>query len=306
MAADAMGLIRLATRKSPLALIQANRVADLLREASPGLEVELLALESGGDKDLTTAISHMGGVGIFAKEIQLAVLEGRADVAVHSAKDLPTDPIEGLVLAAVPERLDPRDALVGATLEELALGARVATGAPRRKALLHALRPDLEFVELRGNMARRLDRVGEDGIACVVVAAAALERLGLSSRIDDYLDPELMVPQVGQGALALEARSDDQHSLALLAHLDQRAWSWALRTERAFLASLGSGCSIPAACYAIASETAISARGFLGELDGSRSFRAMVEGDDPEELGSRLAQQLLDQPGAREIEGLRP
>ena len=300
-----MAAIRLATRRSPLALVQARRVAELISLAQPGASIELIEVESGGDRDLTTPISQLGGVGVFAKEIQSAVLEGRADVAVHSAKDLPTEAIAGLRLAAVRERLDPADLLVGATLDALPLGAKVATGAPRRVALLHAQRPDLECVELRGNMAKRLSQVGRDGVVAVVAAAAALQRLGLEVEAE-RLDPEQFVPQVGQGALALECRDDDAATLGLLAQIDNDLLHRALRAERAFLAALGSGCSVPAGCHAVARDGSVEAQGFLGALDGSRSVRARADGDVPEDVGRALAESMLADPAAKGLEGVRP
>lgn len=301
-----MGRLRLATRRSPLALEQARRVAALLAEAEAGLEVELVELDSRGDRDLASPIAELGGVGVFAKEVQAAVLDGRADVAVHSAKDLPTEAVAGLVVAAVPERLDAADVLVGARLAELPQGARVATGAPRRVALLHALRPDLECVSLRGNMARRLAQVGVDGVVAVVAAAAALERLGVAPEVVDRLDPEAFTPQVGQGALALECRSDDAEVLGRLAAIDREDLHRALLAERAFLATLGSGCSIPAGCYARSRDGSVEASGFLGQLDGSAQVRARADGDDPEALGRSLAEAMLADPAASALEGVRP
>ncbi len=206
--------LRVATRGSELARWQARRVAALL-----GPETELVVVSTAGDQRVDVPIHAVGGTGIFVKEVQQAVLDGRADVAVHSAKDLPaSDNPDGLVLAAVPERADPRDVLVGSTLEALPAGARVATGSVRRRAQLAALRPDLTFAELRGNIATRLDRATD--FDAIVMAAAALERLGLDDRIDEYLEPSVVLPQVGQGALAVECRIDDDDTLARVAAID--------------------------------------------------------------------------------------
>src|SRR5262245_43418343 len=201
--------LRAATRGSELALWQTNHVAELVRRAHPDVEIEPVVVQTSGDRDLERPIWEMGGKGVFVKEVQAAVLDGRADLAVHSAKDLPSVTFDGLVLAAVPARGDARDALVGASLANLGPGARVATGSVRRRAQLANARPDLTFAELRGNIATRIGRVGTDGIDAVVVAAAALVRLDLHDQIAEVLEPETLVPQVGQGALAVECRDDD-------------------------------------------------------------------------------------------------
>jgi len=201
-------LLRAATRGSPLARWQAEHVAARLRALDPGLEVELVLVETQGDQRLDVPIWELGGKGVFAKEVQTAVLDGRADLAVHSAKDLPSGSVPGLVLGAVPERGDPRDALVGSTLAALPSGAEVATGSLRRQAQLAAVRPDLRFVGLRGNMATRLAKAADHD--AVVVAATALDRLGLADRIAERLAPEVVLPQVGQGALAVECREGDE------------------------------------------------------------------------------------------------
>ena len=215
-----MSHLRLATRRSPLAVSQAERVALLLQRHN--VTSEIVLLDSQGDRDLTTPLREIAGAGVFAVEIQRAVLEGRADLAVHSAKDLPSDTPEGLTLASVPEREDPRDVLVGTSLAGLGPGATVATGSPRRRAVLLERRPDLNIVELRGNMERRLASVHERGIDAIVTAAAALVRLGQEDQIAEFLDPQWCIPQVGQGALAIEARSDDTLALAAAAALMTR------------------------------------------------------------------------------------
>src|SRR5580658_286615 len=199
--------LRLATRRSPLAMIQAHYVQRRLSDA--GHESELLLVETRGDREADVDLATIGGQGVFAVEIQRAVLAGEADVAVHSAKDLPSVTPEGLVLASVPERLDPRDALVGRSLAGLGPGATVATGSPRRRSLLLERRPDLRVVGLRGNMATRFAAVNGSDVDAVVVAAAAVARLGEEQLIAERLDTDWFVPQVGQGALALEVRDGD-------------------------------------------------------------------------------------------------
>ena len=212
------------------------------------LEVELIVVETTGDSRQDIPISDLGGQGMFVKEVQAAVLARRADIAVHSAKDLPSVTAPGLTLGAVPIRADPRDALVGSTLAGLQPGALVATGSARRRAQLAWLRPDLTFAGLRGNMATRLDRVPGGG--AIVVAVAALQRLGWSARADEVLDVSVMLPQVGQGAIGVECRSDDDQTIAVLAAIDDPEARLAVEAERAFLARLGGGCTLPVGAYA--------------------------------------------------------
>ena len=289
-------VLRAATRSSPLARWQAEHVAALVRTAHPGVEVELVPVDTEGDRRLDVPISSFGGKGVFAKEVQAAVLDGRADFAVHSAKDLPAVTIEGLVLSAVPMRGNARDALVGSRLDALAPGATVATGSQRRRAQLAALRPDLVFAELRGNMASRLSKVPEGG--AVVVAAVALERLGLGDQIAEEFDLGVMVPQVGQGALAIECRGDDERTRALLAAIEHVPSRVRVDAERAFLAELGGDCDLPAGAHATldAGEDAgvIRIDAFLAS-DGSASARLVrlqASGDDPIDLGVTTAHHL--------------
>jgi hydroxymethylbilane synthase len=224
-------------------------VAELLRRADPDLVVELVIVETTGDRRTDVPLHAIGGQGVFVKEVQQAVLDGRADVAVHSAKDLPSGPSpEGLVLAAVPPRGDPRDSLVGSTLDGLAPGAQVATGAVRRQAQLADLRPDLVFVDLRGNVDTRLTKVPAGG--AVVVAQAALERLGRTDRVAEILPVDVMVPQVGQGALAAECRADDERTFDRLAAIESGVDRGLVDLERAFLAELGGGCDRPVGAHA--------------------------------------------------------
>lgn len=296
-----MSEVRLATRRSPLALIQAEFVRDHLR--AHGIDATLVHIETSGDKQSDVPLATLGGQGVFAIEIQRAVLDGDADVAVHSAKDLPSVTPAGLVLASVPERRDAADVMVGRSLAGLGPGATVATGSPRRAALLLERRPDLHIVGLRGNMATRLARAGHDGIDAVVTAAAALERLDQSDKVAERLDPEWFVPQVGQGALALEAREDDVDTIAALAKICDADAFESVKCERAFLAELGAGCSIPAGAYATMSNGVITLRGVMLAADGSRSVRGSLEGQRPDELGRDLARQLRDDEGGDDLLG---
>ncbi len=289
-------LLRAATRLSPLAMWQAEHVRDLLRAAHPGLTVDLLGVETEGDQRLDVPISAIGGKGVFAKEVQHAVLAGRADFAVHSAKDLPAVTVDGLVLASVPERGDPRDALVGATLIDLPQGAVVATGSQRRQAQLARLRPDLVFTELRGNMASRLAKVPDGG--AIVVAAAAFQRLGLQEHLSEVFEAEQMIPQVGQGALAIECRADDAATVGLLAAIEHPSTRRRIDAERAFLAELGGDCDLPAGAYArlhgVQDDGLLTLDAFLATAgDGSGRYqRHRASGEDPESLGTSVARHL--------------
>ena len=300
--------VRLATRGSPLARWQADHVAALLRDAHPGLAVEPVVVSTLGDRRLDQDIWQLGGAGVFVKEVQVAVLDGRADAAVHSAKDLPSNPAlatPGLVLEAVPERGDPRDALIGRSLADLPPGARVATGSTRRLAQLADLRPDLTFTGLRGSIATRIGRVAEGEVAAVVVAAAALERLGRLDEAAEILAPEVVVPQIGQGALAIECREDDERLRALLAPIEHAATRRAVDAERGFLASLGGGCELPAAAHAVVGDDgAARLTALLATLDGRlvlRTAATIGPGEDPGAGGLALGRALLDAGGGRAL-----
>lgn len=291
MAAPSGGPLRIATRGSALARWQAERVASLLA-GRVDRATELVIVETTGDRDLTSPIHAIGGTGVFVKEVQEAVRRGEADLAVHSAKDLPAITPDGLVLHAFPERADVRDALVGSTLADLPEGATVATGSVRRRVQLAALRPDLVFVELRGNMATRLARA--DAVDAVVVAAAALDRLGLAERIAERLDPAVVLPQVAQGALAVECRGDDTAALDALAAIDDAEVHRSVAAERAFLGALGGGCELPVGALAVLDGPTVRMEALLADLDGSAPRRAADADPDPEALGRRLAQRLVE------------
>ena len=278
--------MRIATRGSALARWQAERVAALLGEPA-----ELVLVSTTGDQRADTPIHAMGGTGVFVKEVQQAVLAGRADVAVHSAKDLPSEPAPGLVIAAVPERGDPRDALVGSALDELPTGAVVATGSVRRRAQLAGLRPDLGFAELRGNMETRLEKAR--GFDAIVVAAAALDRLGLADRIAERLEPSVVLPQVAQGALAVECREDDAGTRERLVAIDDIDAHAAVDAERAFLAALGGGCDQPVGALAqVEGNRGIAIEGLIASLDGRVVLRTSVLDPDPLTAGRALADAL--------------
>lgn len=287
-----MTTIRIATRGSELALWQAEFVAAELSDRAE-VAAELVVISTSGDRDKSSPLHSIGGKGIFCKEVQAAVLDGRADVAVHSAKDLPALTPEGLAIVAVPDRGDPRDVLVGARLAELSDGAVVATGSVRRRAQLAAARPDLGFAELRGNIATRLEKAS--GFDAIVMAAAALERLGTRPDVVDHVPIEIMIPQVGQGSLAVECRADDAHARSALEHIDHASSHARLRCERAFLAELGGDCSLPAGAYSELRDGEFELRGFLASEDLLRSVTHTAVGADATALGTAVAREVRSQ-----------
>lgn len=240
-------------------------------------------------------MSAIGGKGVFVKEVQAALLDGRADVAVHSGKDLPAGTPDGLVIAAVPERADPRDALIGCRLDELPAGGSVATGSARRRAQLASVRPDLTFAELRGNIDTRL--ASADRFDAIVLAMAGLDRLGRSDAVAEALDPSVMVPQVAQGALAVECRTEPS-TVATLSALEHAGSRRAFDAERAFLAELGGDCDLPAGAHAVTDGDELVAVGVLASLDGHQCLRHRARSRDPEQLGRAVARHLLDNGGA--------
>lgn len=337
--------LRIATRTSPLAMTQASRVAHLVRTCPElaGLEIEIsvVPVETTGDRQRDQPLHLLGGQGVFVKEVQAAVIDGRADLAVHSAKDLPaSEPVPELRLASFPERADRRDLLVGSTLEGLRPGARVATGSVRRRVQLANVRPDLTFDELRGNMATRLAVAGRGsnpgtGVPCVVVAKAAVDRLSWTPPPGlpvDVLEVTAMVPQVGQGALAVECREGDGPVARILAAVDDPTVRRELLAERAFLAELGGGCTLPVGATAYgagdgnpsdprhvgtdngSSDTAespgtlpgrgsppLTLIGMIASGDGRVVLRHQARGTDPEALGRSVARYLLDDAGGSSL-----
>jgi hydroxymethylbilane synthase len=306
----APGVMRLATRGSPLALWQAHRVAALL--AASGVEAEPVIVDTEGDRHIDISLAELGGQGVFVKEVQAVVVRGDADAAVHSAKDLPASDdlgVPGLVLAAFPERGDPRDALVGARIETLPTGATIATGSARRRVQLANLRPDLFFTDLRGNLATRLARVGEEGITAVVAARAALDRLDWrpSAGLEhETLEPSVMLPQVAQGALAIECRVDDVPARLVLNAIDDTAVRTVVEAERAFLAELGGGCTLPVGAHAVLEDPGaggprLRLTGMLAGPDGHVVLRREESGDDGTALGRSVARYLLDDAGGADL-----
>ena len=290
-------MLRAATRGSALARWQTDHVISLL-----GVDVEVVVISTEGDRRTDVPIEAIGGRGVFVKEVQAAVLDGRADFAVHSAKDLPSSAElqpRGLTIGCVPERADPRDVLVGSTLEGLPTGGLVATGSVRRRAQLANLRPDLSFTGLRGNIDTRLAKAKE--FDAIVMAAAALHRLEKDDEIAEVLEPDVLVPQVAQGALAIECRDDDDAVLAALQAIEHAPSRRAVDAERAFLARLGGGCDLPVGAFAEVDGDTITLRGLIASYDGRIVLRERVTGTDPSALGEELATALLDGAGARAL-----
>ncbi|HLU62036.1 MAG TPA: hydroxymethylbilane synthase [Gammaproteobacteria bacterium] len=303
--------IRIATRKSPLALWQAEHVAGQLRAAHPGIEVELVPMTTRGDEVLDRALSRIGGKGLFIKELEIAMREGRADIAVHSMKDVTAEMPSGFVLAAILERDDPRDAFVSnkyEALSELPAGARVGTSSLRRQCQLATRRPDLEIIPLRGNVGTRLAKLDAGEFDAIILAAAGLRRLGQVERIRSLLSTEESLPAIGQGTIGIECRADDQTLIRYLRPLEHAETALRTRAERAFNARLQGGCDVPIAGYAeLHNGVSIRLRGLVGAPDGSALIQGEMIGpaNDPEALGEALATELLSRGAADLLASLR-
>jgi hydroxymethylbilane synthase len=303
-------MIRIATRRSPLAKWQANHVRDLLMAREPGLEVRLHELVTRGDRILEVPLSEVGGKGLFVKEIEDALLARDAEIAVHSMKDLPALLADGLALGAVPVREDPRDALCSPrwkTLDKLPKGARVGTASLRRGAQLKAIRPDLHVETVRGNVETRL-RKATEGLDAVVLAYAGLRRLGLAEHATQVFSPDEMLPAVAQGALALEARADDAPTLTRLAALDHAETRVRVEAERGFLARIEGGCQVPIAGHATLEGGKVKMRALVASIDGTRIIRGerSAPAGEARAMGVALAEDLLSRGAAevlRECEG---
>jgi hydroxymethylbilane synthase len=291
-------MIVIGSRGSQLALWQARHIAAKLAEL--GAETRLEIIKTTGDKILDVPLAKVGGKGLFTKEIEEALSAGAIDLAVHSLKDLPAEIPEGLTLAAFPEREDPRDALVGRSLRDLGAGAKIGTSSLRRSAQLHALGRGFVTETLRGNVDTRLRKLDEGQYDAIVLAAAGLRRLGWADRIQEMLPVEIMCPAVGQGALAIETRSDGDAAWKLVCKLDHSGTRAAVTAERALLATLGGGCQVPVGGYAVVNGSSIYLRAIVASPDGSRIIRGEVTGSDAVQIGNTLGQQLLEK-GAREI-----
>lgn len=298
--------LRIATRKSALALWQAEHVAALLRAAHPGLAVELVPLSTRGDEILDQPLATIGGKGLFLKELEVAMLEGRADLAVHSLKDVPVELEPEFALPAILPRADAADAFVSNRYTDLAAlphGAKVGTSSLRRQAQLRALRPDLELLDLRGNVGTRLAKLDAGKYDAIVLACAGLERLGLAARIRSRLAAPDWLPAPGQAAIAIEARADQGATLDLLAVLDDADTRVEVSAERAMNQALGGSCTVPVGAWCTLTERGLHLAGLVGDVAGGRLLRAQAEGEDAVALGQAVAQALLGQ-GAAEFLGM--
>jgi hydroxymethylbilane synthase len=300
-----MKVIRIGTRGSPLAVWQAEWVRSRLHALYPQYETELVKIKTTGDKILDVPLAQVGGKGLFVKEIETALLEARVDLAVHSMKDMPAEIPQGLCIGAMPERENPLDVLIsrnGHSIKDLPKGARLGSSSLRRGAQVRHVRPDVTVHPLRGNLDTRIRKLETEDLDAIIVAAAGVKRLGLKAYITEYLPEAIMLPAIGQGALAIETRDDDDSTLRLIAPLDHRETRLAVKSERAFLARLEGGCQVPIAGRAKIVGDELELTGLVAEVDGSVLLRETIRGrvDQSEKLGVELANRLLKK-GGREI-----
>ncbi|MDH3328196.1 MAG: hydroxymethylbilane synthase [Desulfobulbaceae bacterium] len=296
--------IKIGTRASLLAVTQSTWVKEQIEKHNPGTTVEMVKITTKGDKILDVPLAKVGGKGLFVKELEDALLDGRVDLAVHSMKDVPTDLPEGLYLGVVTQRENPVDAFISnkyASVLDLPQGATVGTSSLRRKSQLACLRPDLQIVDLRGNLDTRLRKLDEGQFDAVIVATAGLNRLGMSDRITSFFTPEQMLPAIGQGALGLELRVDDKDLLEGIFFLNHALTATAVEAERAFLLRLEGGCQVPIGAYATADENSVALTGLIASVDGKEILKEQMSGpaESAAKIGTELAQKLLDKGGRR-------
>lgn len=297
--------IRIGTRKSKLALWQANYVASQLKKHFPNLEVELVKITTKGDKILDVPLAKVGGKGLFVKEIEEAMLRNEIDIAVHSLKDVPTYFPEGLGLVAITEREDPRDAFLSVkynSLDEMPAGAVLGTSSLRRKAQILEKRKDLVIKDLRGNVDTRIRKLEEGQYDGIILAYAGLKRLGLENKVKQIFEPDYMIPAVAQGFLGIEARLDDEKTKQIVSVLNHKESQLRAEAERAFLKTLEGGCQVPLAAYSEIKNGKLKITGFVSDLEGNRIFKDSLEGnpEDAENIGKTLAEKLLN-AGAKEV-----
>ncbi|ARU63323.1 hydroxymethylbilane synthase [Tumebacillus avium] len=298
-----MKRIVVGTRKSPLALTQTEWVMAKLKEHHAGLEIGMEKIVTKGDRILDVTLSKVGGKGLFIKEIEQAMYEKKIDFAVHSLKDMPTEMPEGLMLVAITDREDPRDVVItrsGSTFTDLPIGARVGTSSLRRAAQLRHARPDIEIVSVRGNINTRLAKLEEMELDAIVLAAAGLERMGWADKISERLSTELCIPAVGQGALAIQCRSEDEEIREILSVLDSEHTRRIVTAERTVLGRLNGGCQIPIGAYAETTDGELKLTGIVGSSDGLTLLKETATGTDPVALGHAVAESLIEK-GAGEI-----
>jgi len=289
--------LRIGSRGSKLAMIQAQSVQEALTALHPGIVFERVKVMTTGDRNTTVSLEQLGGEGVFVKELEEALLQKKIDIAVHSLKDMLTTVPEGLRLAVVPQRADPRDVLISSagTLADLPKGARIGTGSQRRAVQIRSMRPDLEICGLRGNIDTRIKKAFSEDLDGIVMAAAALVRLDMADKITEYLATEEFVPAVGQGALGIEIRADDADTFLVVAPLnDETTWQ-CVTAERAFLRSLGGGCRAPIAALGTVENGTIRLNGIVSDPEGNKILRASVEGSalNPEGIGEELASDMI-------------
>jgi hydroxymethylbilane synthase len=304
-----MKVVRIGTRGSPLAVWQAEWIRSRLLDLHPQYEAELTRIKTTGDKITDVPLAQVGGKGLFVKEIETALLEGRIDLAVHSMKDMPAEIPPGLCIGCMPERENPLDVLIsrnGQSFEDLPKGARIGSSSLRRCAQVRHVRPDVTVHPLRGNLDTRIRKLETEGLDAIIVAAAGVKRLGLKARITEYLPETIMLPAIGQGALAIETREDDDAILSLIAPLDHRETRLAVKSERAFLARLEGGCQVPIAARARIVGDELELTGLVAEVDGSVVLRETITGlvDQHEKLGVELANRLLKKGGKEILENI--
>jgi hydroxymethylbilane synthase len=289
---------KIGTRGSKLALAQSNMIRETIMKKHPDTDVELVVIKTKGDKIIDTPLSKIGGKGLFVKEIEEALLDGRVDIAVHSIKDVPAELPEGLSMPFFPERENPSDALLSVSysrLDEIPEGSKVGTGSLRRSSQLLNARPDLEIIPIRGNVDTRIGKLESGELDAILLAASGLNRLGLSGKIKQLLPPLEFIPAVGQGALGLEVRTGDEKCNRLLEFINHEKTALAVRAERTFLNRLEGGCQVPIGAYCVVEDKGITIHGMVAELDGSRIIRDSETGslDEPEKAGNTLAEKLL-------------
>ncbi|OCG27027.1 hydroxymethylbilane synthase [Gilliamella sp. wkB108] len=297
--------IRIATRKSPLALWQANFVKDQLLAIHKHLSVELVPMVTQGDVLLDSPLAKIGGKGLFVKQLEQAMLNNQADIAVHSIKDIPAQFPEGLMLATICQRDEVRDAFISNkydNLDTLPDGAVIGTSSLRRQCQLRAKYPHIQIKDLRGNVSTRLAKLDNNEYDAIILASVGLKRLGLNNRIKQFIETDLILPAVGQGAVGIETRVDDKAIMDLLAPLDDKNSRICILAERAMNQYLQGGCQVPIACYSQLNNGVLTLQGLVGRVDGSKVIKSMLQGNasQAEELGCKLAKQLLEQ-GAAEI-----
>lgn len=297
--------LTIGTRGSDLALWQAKWVKSALMHLFPDLTVDLDVIKTRGDKILDVPLARVGGKGLFVKEIEEAMLDGRIDLAVHSMKDMPGEIPEGLIIGAIPEREDPHDVLISRgdrTLADLPEGARIGTSSLRRGSQLLHFRPDFTIAPLRGNLGTRIEKLASENLDAIVLAAAGVKRLNLEDRISEYIDADTLIPAVGQGALCIEIRDNDPVVLEMVKSLDHPATRFAVTAERAFLRFLDGGCQVPMAAYAFVTGTRLDMTAMVAEIDGSRVIKQKASGqvNTAAAIGTDLARDLSDR-GAGEI-----